>query len=264
MSFTNPVLIGEVGTSRESTQSVYDVATTAAHARGTRGMLAGGRTFEYVRSDNSTAIGKGKLACYDPMPNTLDVLSIQAAVSAGATSIPVTVVVSIDANELAGSFIGIESSNGLGESYRILSHDSHTTGTLTLEVDRGVVVALTTNSRAAIYFHANAVKISTSVAALAEPAEVAAGVPLVEIPDGSSTAQFAWVQKTGFAIVLFGSAVGSVGDSAYQGEDAGSFQLSTIEIDGNDQDRHNRVSLGTIVSFLPVNAGYHGVMLSIA
>ncbi len=259
MSFTNPVLVGEVGSSRVSPQSVYAVATTAAHARGTRGMLSGGRWFEYVRHDLATAIPKGNLACYDPVVAAVDKIAIQATAAVGTTSIPVTVTITIDANELAGSYIGIEKANGLGETYRIISHASHTSGTLTLEVNRGVVVELTTSSRATIYFMANAVKKSAAVAAEAVAIEVAAGVPLVTIPDGSSTVQYSWVQKTGFAIVLFCGAVGAVGQVIGYGDDVGSFGVSV-----ENESIAQLPQLGVICSLLPIDVEYHGVMLSIA
>ncbi len=242
---------------------MYAIATAAAHPRGTRGTLPGGREFEYVRHDLATPIGKCKLACYDPVVAAVDKIAVQATAAVGVTAIPVTVTITIDANELVGSYLGIEKANGLGEMYRIIAHDAHTSGTLTLEVDRGVVVELTTSSRATIYFNANAVKISAGVTLQLTPVEVAAGVPLVTIPDGSSTPQFAWVQKTGFAIVLFSAVVGAVGQVVYHGADAGSLQgLSMDHADTTDQ--LERVNLGIIASLLPITAEYHGVMLTIA
>lgn len=258
MSFTNPILIGGV----PSNQSVYEVLTEARHPRGTRGSLPDGRVFEYVRSDNATAIGHGKLATYDPIVAAVDKIAVQAAVAVGAYAIPVTVTLSVAANELEGSFISIDDDAGEGQLYKILGHAEHTSGTLTLAIDRPVVTALTTSSTATIVFAGNAVKISAAVVAQAEPVEVAAGVPLVDIPAGDTDAQFFWVQKTGWASVLFGTAVGSVGEIVYHGEDAGSFQVANLNSDSADAEQ--LPALGTIASLLPVDGEYHVVNLSIA
>lgn len=240
-------------------QSVYDVSTTAQHTPGTRAFLDDGRQFEYVRSDNSTAIGKGKLATYDPVAAAVDKIAVQAAVAAGSFEIPVTVTVTLTANELSGSYLSIDDDAGEAELYRIAKHAAHTSGTLTLTVDRPVVVAMTTSTTATIVFHANAVKISAGVTAAAQPVEVAAGVPLVDIPAGNTTPQYFWVQKTGICDVLFGTAVGAVGQPVYHGEDAGSFQASV-----QTTAEAGRVHLGVIHALLPVDTEYHPVVLNIA
>ena len=260
MSDTNPILIaGGVA----SNQSVYEAVTTARHLPGTRGRLGDGREFEYVRSDNSTAIGKGKLATYDPVVAAVDKIAVQAATGIGSMTIPVTVTLTVDANELAGAYINIDDDVGEAELYRILGHASHTSGTLTLAIDRGVVVALTTSTTATIVFSANAVKISAAVVARVVPVEVAAGVPLFNVGAGDTTAQFFWVQKTGLASVLFGAAVGAVGQPVYHGEVAGAFQLAELDI-VTTVDIANQSVLGTSATLLPVDTEYHPVYLSIA
>jgi len=259
MGSANPILFG----GGPSNQSVYEVVTTARHLPGTRGQLSDGRSFEYVRSDNATAIGKGKLACYDPIVAAVDKIAIQAAADIGATSVAVTVTLTVTAGELNGSYLSIDDDAGEAELYGIIGHDDHTSGTLTLNIDREVVVAMTTNTTATIVFSANAVKISAAVVAQANPVEVAAGVPLVSIGAGDTTPQFFWVQKKGIANVLFGAVVGAVGRSVYHGETAGSFQSSTMD-HADTTDRDEKVSLGTIATLLPVVAEYHPIYLDIA
>lgn len=260
MSFTNPVL---VGSGVVSNHSIYDVHTEARQMPGTRGCLDDGRMFEYVRSDNSTAIGHGKLATYDPVAAAVDKIAVQAAAAAGATSISVTVTVTLTKDELLGGYLSIDDDAGEGHLYRIIGHDAHTSGTLTLAIDRPVVTALTTSTTATILFSACAVKISAAVVAQANPVEVAAGVPLVDIPAGDTTPQYFWVQKTGLASVLFGTAVGAVGQPVHHGEDAGSFQVASLDI-VTGSDISAKVLLGTIAALLPVEGEYHPVYLSIA
>lgn len=260
MSSNNPVLIaGGI----PSNQSVYETSSTARHTPGTKGVLADGRMFEYVRSNDGTAIGHGKLAVYDPVVAAVDKIAVQAAVAIGATAIPVTVTVTLVANELEGGYLSIDDDAGEGQLYRIVSHAAHSSGTLTLNIDRPVVTALTTSTTATIILGPSSVKISAAVNALADPAEVAAGVPLVDVAAASAAAPvYFWVQKTGWASVLFGTAVGAIGEAVTHGEDAGSFQVSEMEID-TGTDKVIRPSLGTIAALLPVYTEYHVVNLSI-
>ena len=256
----SPVLIGG-GPSR---QAIYDLSTTPIHKPGTRGTTPDGRTWEYVRSDSSTAIGKGKLATYDPIVAAIDKISVQANTGAGSSTLPVTVTVTLTEGELFGASITVEQT---GVQYGVLGFSgsgtgapqAHTAGTLTLFLDRPLEAALTTSNTVTLNFGPCAVKISAGVTANAEAVEVAAGVPAVDVPAGNVTPQYFWVQKTGRAAVLFGTVVGSVGLAVYQGEDAGSFQLSVDTTAQNAQ-----VVLGTILALLPVDTEYHPVMLSIA
>ena len=254
MSTTNPVLIGG---GVASNQSVYEVFTEARHRPGTRGTLGDGRQFEYVRHDGAAAIGKGKLAVYEPMAAGSDQLAPDAA-GIGDTTIVVSVTLTLTANELVGGFVTIDSTPGEAEMYGITGHIAHTAGDLTLSIERPIVVALTTGSDLSIVHGPASVHISTGVAAEGLATEVAAGVPLVTVPIGSTTPQYSWIQKTGFANVLFGTAVGSVGDVLGYGKDSGSFQVS-VEAESVAQ----TPELGIIVALLPVNAEYAAVRLSI-
>lgn len=259
MAITNPVLIGGI----PSNQSVYEVVTTPRHTPGTIGFLPDGRKFEYVRMDQSTAIGKGKLATYDPVVAAIDKIAVQANTAAGSTTLPVTVTVTLVANELVGGFISIDDDAGEAEMYGIVGHAAHSSGTLTLLLDRPLAVAVTTSTTATIQFNACSVKISAAVTAQATAVEVAAGVPLVDVPAGNTTPNYFWVQKEGLANVLFGTVVGAVGQAVYQGEDAGSFQAMTMD-HADTTDRDEKMALGVIVALLPVDTEYHTVRLFIA
>lgn len=256
---TNPILVN----GGPSNQSVYEVVNTPRHVVGTRAFLGDGREFEYVRSESATAIGKGKLACYTPMVSADDTNAVAAAASVGATSFGITITKTLSANELAGDFVSIDylSSGpvvGDPEMYKIIGHAAHTSGTLTLYIDRPLVTALATTARASLVIQSSSVKISAAVTAAAQPVEVAAGVPLVNIPASDTTNSYFWVQKRGPANVLFGTAVGAIGQPVYHGEDAGSFQASV-----QTTAEAGRVHLGTIIALLPVDTQYHTVRLNI-
>lgn len=260
MGYSNPVVVG----GGPSSQSVYEVVTTARHAPGTRAVLPDGRAFEYVRSQHATAIGKGKLVTYDPVAAGVDKLACGAASAIGATSISVTV--TSTANQYAGSYLSIDDDAGEGELYLIVSHQAVsavTSNETVFNLDRPIVVATTTSTTVTIVNNANAVKISAAVVAQALPVEVAAGVTLVSVGAGDTTNQYFWVQKTGLANVLFGTAVGAVGQPCYHGEDAGSFQVASIDI-STGSDIAQFPSLGTIAALLPVDTEYHVVRLNIA
>lgn len=257
MSFTNPILLN----GGPSSQSVYEAVTTARHPVGTRGTLDDGREFEYVRSQHATAIGKGKLVTYDPVAAAVDKLAVAAAAAIGATTVSVTLATTSD-NQYAGSYLSIDDDAGEAELYRIISHPLNATTTV-FTIDRPIVVALTTSTTVTIVQMGNAVKISAAVVAQAQPVEVAAGVTLVSVGAGDTTNQYFWVQKKGIANVLFGTAVGAVGQPCYHGEDAGSFQVVTMD-HADTTDRTEIVNLGTIVALLPVDTEYHVVNLNIA
>lgn len=255
MSFSNPVLVGG---GVISDQSITKVVTQARHMPGTVGRLDDGRTFEYVRSQHGTAIPAGSLACYDPMVTAQDTLAVAAAAAVGAFSITVTATLTLTKNELLGAYLGVEDDAGEGQTFMIIGHDAHTSGSLVLKIATPIKTALTTSSTAAIFTGPTAVKISAAVVADASPVEVAAGVPQVEIPIGSTTNQYAWVQKTGISMGLFGTIVGAVGDAAYQGELAGSFQAS---VDTSTQ--IHQPTLGVIASLLPIDTEHAFVKLNI-
>lgn len=257
MSYTNPILL----TGGSSAQSVYSTSTTAKHPVGTRGTLGDGREFEYVRSQHATAIGKGKLVTYDPVAAAVDKLAVAAAAAIGDTSVSVTVASTSD-NQYADAYLSIDDDAGEAELYRIIGHPLHATTTV-FKLDRPLVVALTTNTTVTIVTGAAAVKISAGVTAQAQPVEVAAGVTLVSVGAGDTTNQYFWVQKKGLANVLFGTAVGAVGQPCYHGEDAGSFQVVTMD-HADTTDRTEIVNLGTIEALLPVDTEYHVVRLNIA
>lgn len=254
---TNPVLVG----GGPSNQSVYEVVTTPRHLVGTRGVLPDGREFEYVRSQHATAIGKGKLVTYDPVAAAVDKLAVAAAAAIGATQVSVTVATTSD-NQYAGAWLSIDDDAGEAELYRITGHELDGTTTV-FNIDRPIVVALTTNTTVTIVNSGNAVKISAGVTAQAQPVEVAAGVTLVSVGAGDTTSQYFWVQKKGLANVLFGTAVGAVGQPVYHGEDAGSFQVVTMD-HADTTDRTEIYNLGVIAALLPVDTEYHTVYLNIA
>lgn len=252
---STPILVG----GGPSNQSVYDVSTTQMHPVGTRGTLPDGREFEYVRSQHATAIGKGKLVTYDPVAAAVDKLAMGAASGIGAMTVSVTV--TSTANQYAGAWLSIDDDAGEAELYRIVSHQAVsavTTNETVFYLDRPLVVATTTATTCTIVKGSGAVKISAAVVAAAQPVEVAAGVTLVSVGAGDTTNQFFWVQKKGMANVLFGTAVGAVGQPCYHGEDAGSFQASV-----QTTAEAGRVHLGTIAALLPVDTEYHVVVLNI-
>lgn len=251
-----PILVG----GGASGQSVYDVSTTALHPVGTRGTTRDGREFEYVRSQHATAIGKGKLVTYDPVAAAVDKLA--CGVASGIGDMKVSVTVTSTANQYAGSWLSIDDDTGEAELYRIVSHQAVsavTTNETVFYLDRPLVVNITTSTTVTIVNSGNNVKISAAVVAAAQPVEVAAGVTLVSVGAGNTTNQYFWVQKRGLANVLFGTAVGAVGQPCYHGEDAGSMQASV-----QTTAEAGRVHLGTIAALLPVDTEYHAVYLNIA
>jgi len=133
-------------------QSLYESNAVPSHALGQIGVTGDGRKFRYVKA-GGTALVVGNVLQSAATDTNYSSMAVQAAVSAGATSIPVTLGgTAVTANQFDGGYLVVSKVTGIGQSFQIKSHtvQTDTTGTCTFEVDHAVTTALTTSSTVTI------------------------------------------------------------------------------------------------------------------
>jgi len=233
MANVKPFLVGE---GVASNQSIYETTDTARHTPGTIAALGDGRTFEYVRYQTAESVTVGDLLVYTPHPATLEDLAAPTSHGVGETSIDVTVTATLVANELGGGVLNVENNDGEGQLYGIVGHAAHTSGTLSLQVDRPVATAITAASTTfSIQRGPTSVELAAAVAVSGDPVEVAAGVSLVALSSASAASPvYLWIQKTGLCSVTIAAGVPSIGEPITAGTPAGTFQLAFLDADAAD------------------------------
>ena len=131
--------------------SAFDFGSTQLHALGSKGEAAGGRKFRYAKA-GGTALVVGNALQAPAEDADHDDVAVRAT-AAGATDLLITTGASggaLDADEYAEGWAVIDTTPGLGYMYRIKNHaaiSASTNGTLVLEDDDAVQVALTTSSK---------------------------------------------------------------------------------------------------------------------
>ncbi len=128
----------------------FTSGTVRLHALGTPGHAHGGRKFRYVKAGGTLVVGN---ALQGPVEDTdHDDVAVRAT-AAGSTELLITAGSgngALDLNEYAEGWAVIDTTNGLGYVYRIAKHAAiaaSTNGSLILEDDDPIQVALTTSSK---------------------------------------------------------------------------------------------------------------------
>lgn len=131
--------------------SAFTSSSTPLHPLGTPGEAFGGRKFRYVKAGASAlVVGNALQAPAEDADH--DDITVRVT-AAGSTELLITTGASggaLDANEYAEGWAVIDTTPGLGYVYRIKSHAAiaaSTNGTLVLEDDDAIQVALTASSK---------------------------------------------------------------------------------------------------------------------
>jgi hypothetical protein len=131
--------------------SAFTSSSVQQHALGSYGEAYGGRKFRYVKAGASAlVVGNAIQATIEDVDH--DDIAVRAT-AAGSTELLITTGASggaLDVNEYAGGWAVIDTTPGLGYVYRIKNHAAiaaSTNGTLVLEDDDPIQVALTTSSK---------------------------------------------------------------------------------------------------------------------
>jgi len=187
-------------------QNLFDESSVQYHKLGELYVSPEGNKYRYVQA-GAVALVTGHLL-QEAAEDTNDrSMAVQAAVAIGDTMIPVTLGgTAVTANKFDEGHIFVESSTGLGQQFRVVSHQvqTSTTGTCQFNVDRAVKVALTTSSQASVRKNAYDGVIDFPVT----PTGGAVGVALYAM----TIAYFGWIQSGGDCPVLFDTGTNTSAD----------------------------------------------------
>lgn len=211
-SYSTPILTG----GGPAQQSIHETVTTPRHDIGTRGMLADGRSFYYA-CNRGAAIDAGHLVSAAAISVDFDDLATNTAAK-GDTVVNVTPVgtATYAANQLQGGYLSINSgTTGAGRTYRIRKNPATTAATafdLTLD-DPIADEAFNADTTATVVPNP-----FSSVALLdVSAANVTIGATVIDVPAGSTTPVYFWVQTWGVCTVRADVAGDIVGHSIVEG-----------------------------------------------
>lgn len=230
MGASNPKLEGGV----ESPQGIYETSTKKVHALGTRGYI-GDRVFYYAKNAGA-AIDRGTV-CVDPavVTNHKSVAWASGG-AAGATSVTLTLGATSAAENLYedGYLIGIDNSSGdaSGQLRIVESHPSaSSSGTVTVTLKDAIESAFSTSDEVSLIPNKfGGVTTSTGAAV-----DLVVGVPQFDVPAGSTTAQYFWLQTWGPAAVAGDGSAFTAGSpvtlATATTADAGQMTLLVLDLD---------------------------------
>lgn len=189
-------------------QNLYEESSVAFHKLGELYISPWGDKFRYVQN-GGVALVAGHLLQEAAEDTNYRSMVCQAAAAIGSTSISVTLGgTAVTANQFESGHLFVESSTGLGQSFRIVRHtvQTSTTGTCTFEVDRPVKVALTTSSQISVRKNGYDGVIDYPTTPTGGPV----GVSLI----GMTAAYYGWVQSGGDVPVLFDTGANAAADES--------------------------------------------------
>ena len=176
---------------------VWNETQYQQHPLGAKGEDEFGNRYRYVQA-GAVALVTGHLLQEAAENTNYRSMVCQAAVAIGDTMIPVTLGgTAVTSNQFEGGHIFVESSTGIGQQFRIVSHDvqTSTTGTCKFYVDRPVKIALTTSSQISVRKNAYDGVIDHPTT----PTGGAVGVALYAM----TIDYYGWIQSGGDVPVLF-------------------------------------------------------------
>lgn len=174
-------------------QDVFSASSTAGTILGARASTGDGRTFRYCLA-GATALVVGDLQQSSAEDTTnYQNLAVTAA-AIGATSITTTTTATVTANILAGGYMVVTTSAGIGNIYQVGGNTAASGAVFTITLNDPLLVALTTGSRIDLIPNTFANVIINPAAASSSPA----GVAIYPI----TAAYYGWLQTQGVAPVL--------------------------------------------------------------
>jgi len=196
-----------------SNQSIYEVKTSQAHPIGTRGYLPDGRVFFYTLNDTAAALNVGQvIVASDIVANHQNVATATNSLAVGASVVrDVTLGATAAAADLyKDGYLAVTDAGGQGQTFQLRSHDLvGSGGTGDFPIYGSVAVASDASTTVSLFRNLYAgPQISQT-----NQQDVVVGIPTTTIPVGSSAAQYGWLQTWGPAAVLFGAAIGTVGQA---------------------------------------------------
>lgn len=177
-------------------QGIYESSSSQEHALGQMAMAADGRKFRYVKAGELLVTGD---LYQNAAVNTNFISMATPTVSAiGSSEIEVTLGgTQVTANMFDEGYLVISAGTGIGQQFKIESHDVQTTtdGVCTFVIAGRFAVATVTGSSTVTVVKSPYLDV---VKQLAAPDGVAVGVAVFAIKSG----EFGWIQTGGIAACL--------------------------------------------------------------
>lgn len=134
-------------------QDLYEESLVKLHKLGQLYVSPWGDKFRYVRNGASSALVTGNLLQEAAEDTNFRSMAVQAAAAIGDEVVSVTLGgTATTAGLLEEGHLFVETTPGIGQNFRILSHDvqSTTSGTCEFVIDRPLKIALTTTSQVTV------------------------------------------------------------------------------------------------------------------
>ena len=177
---------------------LYTSSTNKMHDLGQPGITSDGRKYRYCKSGGAVLVTGD---CYSSAAQDaqFEAMAIQANAAIGATSISITIgTTTIAANDFDEGYLMVASGTGIGQSSKIASHGTGTSGqTVVFEIEDPLKVALTTTGSSTLTVVKN--PYDDVVIQNATPVAQTAGIAQFAIP----TTEFGWIQTGGPAACLW-------------------------------------------------------------
>lgn len=133
-------------------EDLYNETSYPTTKVGSRGMDSFGNVYRYIYN-GGVALTTGNLLQEPAEDTNYNNMAVPAIVAIGATTIGVTLGgTAVTANQFSGGQLFVSYSTGIGQNFRIISHDvqTSTTGLCNFVVDRPVKIALATTSKVTV------------------------------------------------------------------------------------------------------------------
>lgn len=180
-------------------QDLYQESSVALHNLGQLGMDSYGNRYRYVQAGGS-ALVTGNLLQEPAEDTNFRSMVVNTNAAIGATEVEVTLGgTAVTANMFDQGQLVIESSTGIGQLFRIESHDvqTSTTGTCTFVIDRPLKIALVASSSQA------SVRKNSYDGVIAYPATTQTGAAVGIALYAMSANYYGWIISGGDCAALF-------------------------------------------------------------
>lgn len=174
-------------------QELFSSSTVQLTNLGSRVTTGDGRYFRYCLA-GGTALVPGKLQQGTAEDTSNWENLAVAAAAAGSYTVTTTSTVTLAANLLAGGWLNVTVTPGVGYQYKIASHPAASAAVVTFTLEDPIIVALTTSSKIDVIPSPYQNVIVNPATATGAPV----GVAVYAIPSAS----YGWIQTSGPANVL--------------------------------------------------------------
>lgn len=179
-------------------QDLFSQSSVQLHRLGELYVDEWGSKFRYVKAGLS-ALVTGNLLQEAAEDTNFRSMAVDTAAAIGDKVISVTLGgTAVTANLFEQGELVVESSTGIGQVFRILSHQvqSSTTGSCDFTVDRPLKIALTTSSQVSV-------RKNSYAAVIQYPATTATGAPVGGALYAQAASTYGWIQSGGDGVALF-------------------------------------------------------------